>query len=56
MWGANLVHFVNTSLDLWLRVLEQPEERGNPWEKFPKLQSPYFSVWDISAIAGFLSY
>jgi len=55
MWKAHLVHFINTSLDLWLRVLRKLEERGNPWEFFTKLRSPYFSVWDVSAIAVFLS-
>jgi hypothetical protein len=37
-----LIHFVDKPLDLWLRFLRQPEERGDPWEEFSTL---LFDVW-----------
>jgi len=33
---THLIHFVNALLDFWLRILQKLEERGNPWEDFPK--------------------
>jgi hypothetical protein len=32
-----LIHFVDKPLDLWLRILRQLEERGDPWEEISVL-------------------
>ena len=34
---ARLIHFVNTSLGFWLRILQKLEEGGDPRKYFPKL-------------------
>jgi len=32
-----LIHFINTLLSFWLRILQKLEERSNPWEDSPTL-------------------